>query len=118
MAVLEAERRQQPELFKQLMGDPIELSVVETAALCNESSGLLGHAMRRFLKEAKIKVASKDAVYKYFRESWHESTTGTITIPDPKRPSKLLTAGYLRVKVSCTLQPHTATRHNPIRPVT
>eukprot|EP00965_Chrysotila_dentata_P260888 6214069-Pleurochrysis_carterae.AAC.3 len=74
-----------------------KLSVEETAAICNETSGMLGHAVRRHLKECGIDVASKAAVQSYFQESWESYETGMVTLPNPKRRGKLLTGGWLRV---------------------
>eukprot|EP00965_Chrysotila_dentata_P232820 6199215-Pleurochrysis_carterae.AAC.2 len=74
-----------------------KLSIEETAALCNETSGSLGAAVRRHLQRCGIDVATKAQVNEYFKESWERFETGMITTPDPKHRSKLLTGAWLQV---------------------
>eukprot|EP00965_Chrysotila_dentata_P168491 5563921-Pleurochrysis_carterae.AAC.1 len=86
-----------PRLYKH-MGLKLQkkLDVEQTAALCNETSGLLGAAMRRHLKSCGVKVASKADVQGYFRDSWEECETGKITVPDPRRSGRVVTGAWLR----------------------
>lgn len=99
MALLQAHKRAHGAIYKKLgLLVKATLTVEQTASICNEVSGLLGCAIRRHLKSCGINLASKAAVKAHFKKSWHEVETGTITIADPKRPGKLLTAGWLRVK--------------------
>eukprot|EP00965_Chrysotila_dentata_P217551 6190067-Pleurochrysis_carterae.AAC.2 len=86
-----------------------KLSVEQTAALCNETSGTLGAAMRRHLSSCGINVATKLDVQEYFRSSWHECETGRVTIPHPKRRGHVLTGAWLRVSdlrgvIQCAMQ--------------
>eukprot|EP00965_Chrysotila_dentata_P246193 6207009-Pleurochrysis_carterae.AAC.3 len=86
-----------------------KLSVEQTAALCNETSGTLGAAMRRHLTDCGINVATKKDVQDYFRSSWHECETGRITVPHPKRRGHILTGAWLRVSdlqsvIQCAMQ--------------
>eukprot|EP00965_Chrysotila_dentata_P181469 5990053-Pleurochrysis_carterae.AAC.1 len=75
-----------PKLYKAI-GVKLQrkLNVEQTAAFCNETSGLLGAAIRRHLTDCGIKLASKGDIHAYFKDSWEECETGKITVPDPKR---------------------------------
>eukprot|EP00965_Chrysotila_dentata_P251923 6210362-Pleurochrysis_carterae.AAC.1 len=87
-----------PKLYK-LIGSKMErkLNIEQTAAFCNETSGMLGAAMRRHLKGCGVHVASKAQVQAYFKESWESCETGKVTLPDPKRPGRVITGAWLRV---------------------
>ena len=91
--------RANPNLYREVgVKARSTLSTDETMALCNEMSGALGAAVRRWLKNTGIKLASKNSLRAEASTMWHESETGTIVVDDPKRKGKVITAAYLVVK--------------------
>eukprot|EP00965_Chrysotila_dentata_P257206 6212807-Pleurochrysis_carterae.AAC.1 len=87
-----------PTLYKQVgLKLQQKLDVEQTAALCNETSGMLGASIRRHLKACGIDVASKADVHEYFKASWEKYETGMVTIPDPKHRGRMTTGAWLRV---------------------
>eukprot|EP00965_Chrysotila_dentata_P261726 6214353-Pleurochrysis_carterae.AAC.1 len=96
--LLEDHAKANPDLYKKLgLKLQRKLSVEQTAAFCNETSGLLGAAIRCHLKDCGMGMASKADLRSYFQESWEECETGKITVPDPKRHGRVKTGGWLRV---------------------
>ena len=83
--------------YAAITSPPVTLDIETACGICNESSGTHGHAIMRTLKESGVKVPTKAARKAFFQESWHETVTGTIEYPDPKKRGRILKAAWLRV---------------------
>jgi hypothetical protein len=73
-SLLRAHKRRSPRTWSLMGAVGRQLTVAETAEMCNEVTGQLGHALRRHLKKCGVEVASRDKVRHVSRMHTHMAT--------------------------------------------
>ena len=99
VALLVQDARSNSTLFRQVgIVTRVEMSLRDARGVRQELTGVLGNAWARHMKACGVRMPTRDACRAADKQTWHDSETGKIVLDDPKRPGKMMTAAYVRIK--------------------